>query len=84
MGDEYRTEYVVLRNVRVVEVAYRKGVASVVFKARAYRDGRDAISLGNAAVSAVWEACHSDYWEGDEDGLCLLDLEDTELRTPAP
>jgi hypothetical protein len=83
MGDEYRTEYVVLRNVRVVEVVCRRRVASVVFTARAYRDGRDAVSLGNAAVSAVWEACHSDYCEGDEDGLYLLELEDTELRTPA-
>jgi hypothetical protein len=53
MGDEYRTEYVVLRNVRVVAVVCRRRVASVVFKARAYRDGRDAVSLGNAAVSAV-------------------------------
>ena len=34
MGDEYRTEYVVLRNVRVVEVVCRRGVASIVFKAR--------------------------------------------------
>ena len=84
MGDEYRTEYVVLRNVRVVEVVCRRRVASVVFKARAYRDGRDAISLGNAAVFGVWEACHADYWEGDEDGLCLLEVDDTELRTPAP
>ena len=67
-----------------MEVVCRRRVASVVFKATAYRDGRDAVSLGNAAVSAVWEACHSDYCEGDEDGLCLLELEDTEHRTPAP
>jgi hypothetical protein len=87
MGDLYITEYVVLRNVRVVEVVCRKGVASVVFKARACRDGRDAVSLGNAAVTAVWEACHADYYEPDEPdqfGLHLLELEDTELRTPAP
>src|ERR1043165_6635410 len=81
MGGEYATEIVRLRNVRVVEVVYRKGAASVVFKARAYQDGRDAVSLGNAAVAAVWEACHADYYEADEDGLCLLSLEDTELRT---
>jgi hypothetical protein len=46
MGDLYITEYVVLRNVRVVEVACRKGVASVVFKARAYRGVTDAVGEG--------------------------------------
>src|SRR5262249_46340522 len=80
-GDRYSTESVALRNVKVVEVHCRKGVASVHFKARVYRDGRDATSIGNHALTAVWAACHSRYAEPDGDGLTLLDLEDTELRT---
>jgi hypothetical protein len=70
-----------------VEVVCRRRVAAVVFKATAYRDGRDAVSLGNAAVSGVWDACRFDFYESDEPnefGLHLLELEDTELRTPAP
>ena len=83
MGGVYESWGVRLRNVRVIKVVCRKGVASVVFQARAYRDGQDDVSLGKGGVSAVWEACHSDFCEGDEDGLYLLELEDTELRTPA-
>ena len=85
-GGVYKSEGVRLRNVRVIEVVCRKGVASVVFKARAYRGRRDAIVLRNAAVFGVWEACHSNFYEFDEPnefGLHLLDLDDPELRTLA-
>jgi hypothetical protein len=85
MGGVYESWGVRLRNVRVIKVVCRKGVASVVFQARAYRDGRDEISLGKAAVFGLWEACH-DLYEPDEPdkfGLHLLEPEDTELRTPA-
>jgi hypothetical protein len=82
----YKSSGVRLRNVRVIKVVCRKGVASVVFQARAYRDGRDAVFLRNAAVFGVWEACHSDFNESDEPnefGLHLLELDDPELRTLA-
>jgi hypothetical protein len=79
----YSTDSVVLRNVKVVQVACRKGTASVAFKALVYRDGTSAVSLGNDAVTAVWEACHARYSGPDEDGLVLLDLDDAELQTPA-
>jgi hypothetical protein len=82
-GGVYESEGVRLRNVRVIKVVCRKGVASVVFQARVYRDGRDAVTLGNAAVFGVWEACHADYYEPDQFGLHLLEPEDTELLTPA-
>jgi hypothetical protein len=85
MAGEYESEGVRLRNVRVIEVVCRKGIASVVFKARDYRDGRDAVTVGHAAVFGVWEACHSDYYDPvdpEVEGLCLLELEDTELRSP--
>jgi hypothetical protein len=86
MGDQYIAENVVLRDVKIVEAVCSKGVAAVTFKVRAYRDGRDAVSLGNAAVSGVWEACRSDFYEPDEPnefGLHLLELEDTQLLRPA-
>jgi hypothetical protein len=87
VGGVYESEGVRLRNVRVIKVVCRKGVASVVFQARAYRDGRDNVSLGEGAVFGVWEACRYDYYEPgnpDENGLSLLELEDTELQTPVP
>jgi hypothetical protein len=87
MNGVYDSEGVRIRNVRVIEVVCRRGIASVVFKARAYRDGKDDVSLGKAAVFCVWEACHSDYYDPVDpeiDGLYLLELEDTELRSPAP
>jgi hypothetical protein len=83
MAGVYSTDSVVLRNVKVVGVACRKGTASVGFKARVYGDGRSAVSLGNHAVTAIWEACHCRYAEPDADGLVLLDLDDAQLQTPA-
>ncbi len=86
MGGVYESWGVRLRSVRVIKVVCRKGVASVVFQARAYRDWRGTFSLGRSAVSGVWEACRADYYEPDQPdqfGLRLLEPEDTELRTPA-
>ena len=86
MGGVYESSGVRLRNVKVIEVVCRSGVASVVFQAGAYRDGRDAVFLRNAAVFGVWEACHFDFYEPDapdQFGLHLLELDDPELRTLA-
>jgi hypothetical protein len=86
LGGVYESWGVRLRNVKVIEVVCRSGVASVVFKARAYRGGRDAVFLRNAAVFGVWEACHSDFYESEEPnefGLHMLELDDPELRTLA-
>src|SRR5262245_55892582 len=46
----YSTDSVVLRNVKVVEVACRKGTASVGFKARVYRDGRSGGAWAQVVV----------------------------------